>query len=67
MSNIVQRCPNCGNEEYGRTVYQCDKCGKFFCNKCKKMTGGDYYDCCPACLSQRFSTYAYIKDENRWS
>lgn len=39
------RCPNCGNIEFGDAIMRCNRCGKVYCDAC----AGEPVNSCPVC------------------
>jgi hypothetical protein len=70
-----EKCPNCGNNKNGFTVYQCKECSCFWCFKGHTFSSdegcGSASNKCPNCgkyksvglLSDSFRTAGYIEND----
>lgn len=71
MSAYYSSCRNCGNRRKGTMIYQCNHCGKIFCDNCgrtedpgvlERIFGQtESYIVCPKCKSWGLNTLGRIK------
>lgn len=63
MGGRWTRCPTCGNDWGGHSIYRCDDCGKIFCFECMRAEptffGGSKL-MCPHCDSRVYTIIGEI-------